>query len=325
MLRTIEKVILSTTKASSIQEAQLIQQLWGGYGELSRVFLNGTHFDNSIPESIILKNIQFPDSPKHPKGMSISASHTRKVKSYQVEMFWYKQNSYQNLNSYIPKCYASGSIDSQQYIILEDLINLHYKTLSEIDSNQINQCLKWLAHFHAYYILEEPVNLWNVGTYWNLETRPDEYELMQDNELKAIAQKIDDKLNRAYYQTFVHGDAKLANFLFSPSQVAAVDFQYVGGGVGIKDVAYFLSSIYNDQQLFKNDKACLDYYFTQLKNALKTHHKEVNFNKLEAEWRELYPYAWADFYRFLQGWSPEHYKVNSYTKKMRDKVVNDLK
>jgi len=47
----------------------------------------------------------------------------------------------------------------------------------------------------------------------------------------------------------------------------------------------------------------------------------VNADDVIAQWAHLWPVAWADFYRFLLGWSPEHKKVNSY---MHDQVNNWL-
>ena len=71
---------------------------------------------------------------------------------------------------------------------------------------------------------------------------------MQNADLKKAAQGIDKRLQSARFQTLVHGDAKLANFCFSDvGQVAAVDFQYVGKGCGMKDVAYFISSCFNEE------------------------------------------------------------------------------
>ena len=60
------------------------------------------------------------------------------------------------------------------------------------------------------------------------------------------ADKIDSRLNRALYQTVIHGDAKVENFCFATGgrDVAALDFQWSGGGVGVKDV-YYLPGIGN--------------------------------------------------------------------------------
>jgi thiamine kinase-like enzyme len=182
---------------------------------------------------------------------------------------------------------------------------------SSLSWERVQQCLSWLASFHKTYLDQGPEGLWPIGTYWHLETRPEELEVLDDQELKMAAPKIDKILNSAKYKTFVHGDAKLANFLFDEKTAAAVDFQYVGGGVGVKDVAYFLSSIYQEDELHKMDQKCLDYYFKELDCAAK----------VETEWRELYPYAWCDFYRFLKGWSPGHYKINSYSEQMKTKVL----
>jgi len=133
---------------------------------------------------------------------------------------------------------------------------------------------------------------------------------MNDCLLKKNADMIDKQLNEAKNQTIVHGDAKLANFCFSnDGSVAAVDFQYVGGGCGMKDVAYFLSSCLSSDECFMHESELLDHYFEQLKQTVEP----SSFEALEIEWRTLYAFAWADFVRFLSGWNPEHYKVHEYS------------
>ena len=286
---------------SGATDVELIQNLWSGYGSLNRVFTEDG--------SVILKLINFPDDSNHPRGWNTGLSHQRKEKSYQVEMHWYEQFNNEIAHAYSPRLISHG----EYWILLEDLQQKDFSPTDSIDQAKIELCLKWLAKFHAHYLNKPTGNLWKVGTYWHLETRPDELEVLEDKKLKAAAPLIDEKLNTAKYQTIVHGDAKLANFLFNGSETAAVDFQYVGGGVGIKDVAYFLSSIYYEDDLKREEERCLSYYF-----------KELNLPEVEAEWRELYPYAWCDFYRFLKGWSPGHYKLNSYSEQMKDKVLSWL-
>ena len=119
----------------------------------------------------------------------------------------------------------------------------------------------WLAHFHATFMGETPDGLWEVGSYWHLDTRPDELEALDDVHLKQAAGEIDALLRAARFQTFVHGDAKLANFCFSEdgTQVAAVDFQYVGGGCGMKDVAYFIGSCLYEEDCERHEAALLGF------------------------------------------------------------------
>jgi hypothetical protein len=302
MNKKIEDILLSCTRSTKILQTNHVQDLWSGYGVINRVRLDNT--------SVILKLIKFPDIDQHPRGWNTEISHLRKMKSYQVESYWYKNYNLKVENSYSPQYIASGETEDEQYLIIEDLQKKQFKPQSIININQVKQCLSWLAHFHNKYLNNTPTGLWKVGTYWHLETRPDEFDALKDSELKEAAYTIDQKLNNARFKTFVHGDAKLANFLFNENSISAVDFQYVGGGVGVKDVVYFISSIFDENELKKNDQDCLDYYF-----------KELNNTDVEKEWRELYPYAWCDFYRFLQGWSPGHPKINSYSEQMKEKVL----
>jgi len=90
-----------------------------------------------------------------------------------------------------------------------------------------------------------------------------------------VAQNIDHRLNSAKFQTLVHGDAKLANFCFGEKgEIAAVDFQYVGKGCGMKDVAYLISSCFDDRTCEKYEKELLSCYFEHLEGALD---KTINF------------------------------------------------
>ncbi|MEC7181912.1 MAG: phosphotransferase [Bdellovibrionota bacterium] len=299
----LKNILLSSTNSSSIEKIELIQKLWSGYGSLNRIFLND--------QSVILKLIKFPNASNHPRGWNTNLSHQRKARSYKVEMGWYQNYSQPIIHVKIPRLIQQGGLKSnEKFLILEDLSNAGYSPKSTINTSQVKLCLKWLANFHSHYLNAEPKHLWPIGTYWHLETRPEELRAMEDDKLKKAAHIIDQKLNSSKYKTIVHGDAKIANFLFKEKEVAAVDFQYVGGGVGVKDVAYFLSSIYNEDELQKKESWCLDNYFKELANP-----------EVEKEWRELYPYVWCDFYRFLKGWSPGHYKLNSYSEQMKNRVL----
>lgn len=194
---------------------------------------------------------------------------------------------------------------------------------TSVKDKEIKACLSWLAHFHALFLGVAPEGLWPVGTYWHLETRPDELEAMDDAKLKAAARDIDRILSECCFKTIVHGDAKLANFCFSQSGrvVAAVDFQYVGGGCGMKDVVYFLGSCMEERECEKRVPGLLDYYFTELKISVRA---DVDYVALEKEWRDMFAFAWTDFHRFLLGWMPGHWKINRYSKQLTKEVLGKL-
>lgn len=213
-------------------------------------------------------------------------------------------------------------------MVLEDLNDSGYPLRKGSPSiAEMQVCLKWLASFHAIFMNKQPHGLWSVGTYWHLDTRPDELEVLKDSELKQMASKIDQKLAGSPYQTFVHGDAKVANFCFSldGKSVAAVDFQYIGGGCGMKDVAYFIGSCLHEEDCEHFEAELLDGYFTKLKEGVKKKDPNLDTHDIEENWRSLYPVAWADFHRFMKGWSPGHWKIHGYSESMTRKVLDQLK
>ncbi len=315
MNEQFSSIILQSTGASSLMEREVIQELWSGYGKIMRVGLEG-----ATVNSVVVKHVQLPLNANHPRGWNTDIGHQRKVKSYQVETTWYDKYS-KNSAARLPRCLAIDTQGDEVLIVLEDLDTAGYPLRKRsVEWKEIESCLAWLAQFHASFLGKVPEGLWEVGTYWHLATRPQELTVLKDQGLKAAAPLIDKKLSTCAYQTFVHGDAKLANFCFaSNGQVAGVDFQYVGGGCGMKDVAYFVGSCLNEKDCERLEAQILDTYFAYLQNALA----ESNA-ALETEWRSLYRVAWADFHRFLKGWSPGHWKINSYSERVTTEVINSL-
>ncbi|WP_421765491.1 phosphotransferase [Ekhidna sp.] len=312
--------ILEITGAKSIICSESVQRLWSGYGEIRRYYLKGGKYP-----SIIVKHIRLPNKPDHPKGWNTSLSHQRKLTSYLVERKWYQNYTKQtNRCCRTPQCYHAIEEGNELLLIMEDLDASGYDTRihhDQVSMDQAKVCLSWLAHFHATFMGVEPEGLWPVGTYWHLETRLEELESMQNDLLKSAAKMIDAHLTNAKYQTLVHGDAKLANFCFGATEVAAVDFQYVGKGCGMKDVAYFISSCFEEKDCEIFEMELLDHYFNKLEVTMDN---TIDFQLVKKEWSELYRYAWADFYRFLDGWSPGHWKINDYSKKLTNQVIKEL-
>ena len=298
-----------------------IQTLWSGYGELVRL-----QFEN---KSIIVKYIKLPQIKNHPKGWNTDVSHRRKIHSYQVEVNWYKEFSQTvDQRCRIPQGFRYIQEDGEWLIVMEDLASLGLKyTSKKASKNHLKSSLTWLANFHAKYMGKRSELIWGIGTYWHLDTRPDELEALRDSQLKNKAKQIDSILNNAKYQTIVHGDAKLANFCFNNdgSKCAAVDFQYVGHGCGMKDVVYFMSSSIKPSQCVEMQEWVLNVYFRALKKALKNYQPHLDSDAIEEEYRAMYAIAWADFYRFLKGWSPDHYKINKYSQDItREVLASDL-
>ena len=290
--------------AASTTTVARVQSLWEGYGEVLRVGLTGAG-----AASVILKEVRPPSG----RGRS----HARKLRSYEVERAFYEAFAARcDASCRVPRCFATqgASPTGTVRLLLEDLDAAGFdRRRDHVDASGLDSCLRWLAGFHARFLGARPEGLWARGTYWHLATRPDELEALP-RELEAAARTIDARLEGAAHRTLVHGDAKLANFCFAAdARVAAVDFQYVGGGVGVQDLVYLLFGAAGWRPTSRTgaaDDAAIDAYFAHLRAALTR--EGVDPAPIEAEWRALVPYARADFLRFYAGWAPSARALADY-------------
>jgi hypothetical protein len=319
MLENFKAYICQTMGAKDYVIKDVIQELWSGYGKILRLELKGC-----ASTQIVVKFMSAPGG----KVRNSDVSHQRKLRSYQVEKVFYENWGAKVVkNCRLPTYFGFKQIGSESVLLLEDLDDAgYYVRKHRIQQAELRLCVQWLATFHAKFMGTVAQGLWKQGTYWHLQTRPEELRKLEDIPLKNAAAKIDQLLAQASFQTFVHGDAKLENFCFAPKAkgVAMVDFQYVGKGCGMKDLAYFASSIWDEHECEARESELLDLYFAELHQALSKTSGGVKASEVEAQWRELYPVAWTDFHRFYKGWSPQHWSANSYSEKVKREVLQRL-
>ena len=312
------------TGARAAYPQERVQGLWSGYGEIRRYRL-----EDATVASVMVKDVRYPAAVSHPRGWGGGVSDRRKRRSYEVERAWYADFAprLDPSRCRLPRCFAAGGDDHGGWMILEDLDAAGFPDRRErLDFDGAVLCLRWLAELHAAFVGTAPDGLWPVGSYWHLATRQEEWAAIEDPAIRRTAAEVDRRLNAARFHTLVHGDAKVANFCFAADggALAAVDFQYVGGGCGMKDVAYFIGSCLDEEEQEHREADLLDAYFDALREALRDHHPDVEAAALEAEWRDLFPLAQADFYRFLVGWSPAHWKIHDYSRRVALDVVRRL-
>jgi aminoglycoside phosphotransferase (APT) family kinase protein len=295
---------------------QRLQALWSGYGELWRATLE----QDGASLSVVVKDVRPPRD-------DASRSHRRKMRSYEVEQAFYASYAARAVDCRVPRALALRAEQGGFLSVLEDLDAADFSGRRRRAADEdIVATLRWLADFHATFLGVRPEGLWQVGTYWHLATRPDELLEMKHSQLRQAAGAIDARLSAARFKTLVHGDAKLENVCFarSRSAVALVDFQYVGGGVGVKDVAYFLSSCLAAHECEALVPRYLEQYFAALRTALAARLPSGEASELEHEWRSLFPLAWVDLYRFLLGWAPGQYAPDPYSDELAAQVLAKL-
>jgi hypothetical protein len=309
--------IRHATRGSACVLGSRIQPLWGGYGDLWRAELS----QREQLLSVIVKDVRPPPDDG-------SLAHRRKLRSYRVEQAFYARYAARcGAGCRVPRALGLSAEAGGFLTVLEDLDAAGFSERRRRASEEQRQdTLRWLAAFHATFLGEPAEELWKVGTYWHVTTRPDELARISHAALCRAAPAIDTRLNAARFRTLVHGDAKLENVCFGPAgTVALVDFQYVGGGVGVKDVAYFLSSCLASGECATLVPRYLDLYFVALEAELAGRLETREIDALQREWRELFPLAWVDFYRFLLGWAPGRYEPDPFSDALVAQVLPRLR
>lgn len=289
--------------------------LWAGYGKVTSVDVVDEATNTKRP--IVVKCVSPPAAPRDDQG------HARKLDSYVAEAAFYRDVA-PRLAGSDSRCpvaaplavVEAGHGEDGSYSLALALSDLRPSfpifTRGGLKPPQIKAALTWLAGFHAaHWGLADrsdvpPLLKQRQGTFWHLATRPEEYDSIPSDwsDLKAAAHAIDARLRHAAagpHGVLVHGDAKAANFCWSPDgkNAAAFDFQYVGAGVGAQDVAYLLSSAGTSRDADEDD--ALAFYLDELLKALAAAGTDPAGYDMDTL-REHYDLAAADFVRFMAGW-----------------------
>ncbi len=194
MRNHITELIRDKTGARSITFEHSLQSLWSGYGSIDRYLLSDYE-----AQSVIVKHVRLPLHSEHPRGWHGENSHQRKLRSYQVETNWYRNHAALcDNNCRVPAVIAIEQQGDEIIMLMEDLDRSGYALRkTKVNWQDIEACLYWLAAFHAHFMGHQPEGLWPVGSYWHLDTRPDELAAMPDGPLKKKAATIDKKLTSA--------------------------------------------------------------------------------------------------------------------------------
>ncbi|OQR84575.1 hypothetical protein ACHHYP_13230 [Achlya hypogyna] len=291
----VEEAVQACFPDASMRHKREMCSLWAGYGSIYQVALS------SGPQ-VVVKSITPPGST--------SVSDARKLRSYEVEGYFYEHLAAQSL-ARVPAVHTIERLPGPSFcFVLEDLTPTFPDSTYSLQGPYLNAALDWLAHFHASF--------WNhanadggVGTnggYWYLATRQDELAAMGNDslakKLKAQAARIDSMTRDAQYETLLHGDAKSANILWKKMgddvSCAWVDFQYVGQGLGARDLAYLLCSSTNRGALRDLD-GILARYFTTFASTMAKLGKDMHGYSV-VKLKKHFHWCLLDYVRFMAGW-----------------------
>lgn len=354
-------------KITKVSPERTIQQLWAGYGSVKE--FTASVRDAQDKTYFVVKRVNPPsdDTGSVSHARKIRSYHVEAhFYEFLVPMLnemWAALSEESTLTSpEVPQPYfiqCDNDSDDKEAgnqsftFLLSDLrreyIHSSGYTLSLLETRA---ALRFLAGLHSTFweradILQSTStcsannkNVWECGGYWHLETRLDELECMPSewDHLKRAAYAIDSRMKnksgRCKHQTLCHGDFKSANLLFSSSnakeyECATVDFQYTGGGYGLKDVVMlFVSSVQTRLLSGNGERDLLQFYFDTLCQNLD--HLGIDKSGYTVEDVMIqYELCLVDYVRFMAGWgfwgassSYAERRVSSIMKEMCNDVGN---
>ena len=313
---------------------ELVQILWKGNGELVRLHIVPKKGEKRPP--LILKKVQLNARVDETDG-ELDPKQQLKAKSYAIERQFYLELSTRliiNMGVRMPHLVNSSDASTRTSVsitlLLSDLKAEGFMDVSLSASGmtigQVLLATDWLARFHACGLgegWESLYQLWPEGCYWGLDARRDEWHRLLDSDkhkgedetflagqlyhaAPALASRLRSAQGFARGWTCVHGDFKAANLLLSDTECAALDFQYVGGGFGVRDLAAFvcknapMDSSADPSSWLAVEMLVLDTYHRLL--VLYAGVNKADIVPTRDDITHQYEVALLDFVRFQLGW-----------------------
>ncbi|GAX09783.1 hypothetical protein FisN_11Lh244 [Fistulifera solaris] len=263
--------------------------LWSGMGSIYELRIN-----NRL--HVAVKHVPAAN-PKEMKDFG----ERRKAVAYQVEGNFYEHAAPHFPTLRLPQLYHIERSENSITLCLEWMSGPRYSS-----SSRVEDALTWLATLHSESwgradALVASCGLHAQGTYWHLDTRPEEHAQMSstgwEGRLKRAARAIHDALERDVMQCIVHGDVKEPNLLLDPDGgVTMCDFQYTGKGSPTQDLAYFFCSSVDTEEC--DEEQLLEHYHKILTQKLVDQSAIPSWDHLQLS-MDL---AYCDFCRFMSGW-----------------------
>lgn len=234
----------------------------------------------------------------------------------------------EHIEKFIPKCYSCHCDGEEDYILLEDLVEQGYTSMSgEATADQCYLAIRTLAHFHAIsFALKHKANTLfstltkDIDELYYTEDNKSWYETFLNNgiEINRMALEVFEAPNTSrYYKKFVqvtskdvyremiqlastksehyvicHGDAWLQNFLCNDKEAATVDFQLLrcaSPSVDLMFLCLLCAPICKSKKTFET---AIEYYYSFVQFYLRDLGLDIqNLMTIEDLWKEIRSYG----------------------------------